>query len=640
MKRNFYCNLIIGLSVALLFAGTARAQSASDWAKKLDLLNAYPDLVVVNARIATLNATNTQAEAMAVRDHRIVALGTSAEMRSLAGPRTEILDAKGRRLIPGLVDGHTHPTRFASDHWLGEEPELMIQKYKDPQLKIAWAFGKTQGETVVALQNAVAERARELGPGKWIWVNMFAGATLPESRDILAPLFPRNPEDPDAILSRAFLDKIAPNNPLMVVTTEAIGPGMNNSLARQEWLKYRGEELFGLTARGRIMYDIFLRNRTEDIIDFITRELETCILPQGITTFSDYYSGSPQLMKAFRVMYERGQMPVRWAYWDDLGSRIDERYEFHYNQMGDIRGIGNDYIWNAGVGTEGWEQGLICTAAAPVDPNAKKPTRGAGNLSAGLRPDCAEPADFEKLPGYWNTKKALEAGLRVGYLHAYSDGTYDALIHLLEDQVNSGRMTLEQIRALRITLEHNPMVRPDQVAKLTRYGIVLGFNGYQVQGNIKGGAFLKMYGERYMNWIAPMKSLVDAGSHPVFNTDAHLHKSAKTNPWNVRMDYPPSWVGNYWAYLEFFATRYMRDNGITYNSLEALDRTTLLKSATLWGAEALFKDKDIGSLESGKLADFAILDKDYFAIPLDEIHTINTLMTVVGGKAAWKSPNF
>jgi len=71
-----------------------------------------------------------------------------------------------------------------------------------------------------------------------------------------------------------------------------------------------------------------------------------------------------------------------------------------------------------------------------------------------------------------------------------------------------------------------------------------------------------------------------------------------------------------------------------------VDRTTLLKSATLWGAEALFKDKDIGSLEPGKLADFAILDKDYFAIPLDEIHTINTLMTVVGGKAAWKSPNF
>jgi predicted amidohydrolase YtcJ len=640
IKREIRRNLLSLVSAFVLFTGIAWSQSPSDWAEKLELLDAYPDVVVVNAKIATLDKNNSEAEAMAIRNHRILALGTSDEIMEMAGPNTEILDIEGRRLIPGLVDGHTHPTRFASDHWLGEEAEFMIQQYNDPQLKIAFAFGNTQEEIIAALEKAVAERAQELGPGKWIWVNLFGGSSLSESRQILPPLFPRYPDDPNAVLSRSYLDRIAPSNPLMVATTEAIGPGMNNSLARREWIKVRGEELFGLAARGRIVYDIFLRNREEDIIDFITRELETCILPHGITTFSDYYSGSPQLMNAFRTMYERDELPVRWAYWDDLGNKIDERYEFHYNQMGDIRGIGNDYIWNAGVGTEGWEQGLICTTATPIDADAQKPNRGGGNLSAGLRPECSEPANFDELPGYWNVKKALEAGLRVGYLHAYSDGTYDALIQLLDEMIDSGRMTMEQVRNLKITLEHNPMVRPDQVAKLVNYGVVLGFNGYQVQGNIKGGAFLKIYGESYMNWIAPMKSLVDAGSHPVFNTDAHLHKSTKTNPWNVRMDYPPSWVGSYWAYLEFFATRYMRDNGMTYNALEALDRTTLLKAATIWGAEALLKDEDIGSLEQGKLADFAVLDKDYFGIPLDEIHTIQNLMTVVGGKVVWKSENF
>lgn len=645
MKRANVLYCVVSLC-ALIFSGLsvkAQGQTADQSKSILERLKAYPDLIVVNGKIASLGTNDKQItpfEAMAVRDHRIVALGTTADIRSLAGPKTEILDAKGRRVLPGLIDGHTHSTRFASDHWLGEEPELMLQKYGNPEMKIAYAFGNDQTEVLRNVELRVREREKELGPGKWIWVNMFGGKTMPESRDLLNPLFGRGLRDANAVLSRKYLDTLAPNNPLMVHTTEAIGPAMNNTLAREAWLKARGEELIGLGARGRIVYDIFLKNRNEDIVDFITRELMTCVVPHGITTFSDYYSGSTNLMKAFKSMYDRDQLPVRWAYWDDLGTQINENYAFLYNHIGDVRGIGNDYIWYAGIGTESWEQGLICTTAKPLDANAPKVSRAGGSTSQGLRADCSVPVDYEKQGGYWNAKKALEAGLRIGYMHAYSDGTYDALIHLLEESINSGKVTLQQVRDLKITLEHNPMVRPDQIAKLAKYDIILGFNGYQVQGNIKGGAFLKAYGEKYMDWMAPMNSLVKAGSHPVFNTDSHLHKGPKTNPWNVRMDYPLSWVGNYWGYLEFFATRFMRDNGITYNKAEALDRAALLKSATVWGAEALFKDKDIGSLEIGKLADFIVIDKDYFAIPDDQIHTIKTLLTAVGGKVVFKDTSY
>ena len=181
------------------------------------------------------------------------------------------------------------------------------------------------------------------------------------------------------------------------------------------------------------------------------------------------------------------------------------------------------------------------------------------------------------------------------------------------------------------------MLRPDQAEKMAMYGIMPGFNGYQVQGDIKGGAFLKVYGEQYMPWIAPVKTMADAGVKVVFNTDAHINKVL---PESKDMDYPPQWDGNIWGFMEFFASRRMPHDGITYNQSEALDKVTLMKAATIWGAEQAMNEENIGSLELGKLADFIVIDKDYFAIPADQIGTIKTLLTAVGGKVVFQDPGY
>ena len=72
-----------------------------------------PDLLLLNARIATVDAAESEAEAMAVFGGRVVALGTTAEMRALKGSGTRVLDAEGRRVIPGVVDSHAHPDAYA-----------------------------------------------------------------------------------------------------------------------------------------------------------------------------------------------------------------------------------------------------------------------------------------------------------------------------------------------------------------------------------------------------------------------------------------------------------------------------------------------------------------------------------------------
>ena len=439
-----------------------------------------------------------------------------------------------------------------------------------------------------------------------------------------------------APLTREFLDALAPDNPLMVMVGEAIGPAANNTKAKQEMEKYLGREKVGLYSRTGVLYDILLRGRTEETMDFLKRELLECLAAQGVTTFGNHYYASPSIMKIHNLLHQREELPVRWAWFvgtdwdnekDDLG--------FFYRNLGDFRGIGNDYIWNAGLSNEVWEWGPqgqggvgTCTAAQP---NPNNPVE--------LFMACSDPraTDYEQYEGYQAVQAGLENGQRIGYLHAYSDGTLDALFHMIEEAIAKGTLTLEQVRALRISTEHNPMIRPDQVEKFAKYNIMPGFNGYQVQGDIKGGASLKAYGEQYMNWMVPVKSLVDAGVHVVFNTDAHLHKG----PVEFKdMDYPAQWDGNIWAFMEFFITRVMPHDGVTYNKLEAVDKVTLMKAATIWGAEQLLNEKNIGSLEAGKLADFIVIDKDYFAIPEDQIHTIKNLMTGLGGEIVFRSPDF
>src|SRR3989304_1209991 len=142
-----FCALVLAL-----FAEKGQAQSAADWTRKLERLNAYPELIVVNGKISTMDASNREVQAMAVKSSRILALGTNDEIRFLAGPKTEVLDAKGRRVLPGLIDGHTHPHIWAAEHWLGTEGDFTSKQYNDPQLKIGYALGNDQAEGLRSLE--------------------------------------------------------------------------------------------------------------------------------------------------------------------------------------------------------------------------------------------------------------------------------------------------------------------------------------------------------------------------------------------------------------------------------------------------------------------------------------------------------
>ena len=107
MLRTF---LAVAAATALLLPIGAQAQPA--------------DLIVTNAKIATLDAASTTSQALAVRDGRIVAVGSAGELRAFSGPNTRTVDAGGRTVIPGLIDSHMHAVRAALSYstevnWIG-----------------------------------------------------------------------------------------------------------------------------------------------------------------------------------------------------------------------------------------------------------------------------------------------------------------------------------------------------------------------------------------------------------------------------------------------------------------------------------------------------------------------------------------
>ena len=105
----------------------------------------------------------------------------------------------------------------------------------------------------------------------------------------------------------------------------------------------------------------------------------------------------------------------------------------------------------------------------------------------------------------------------------------------------------------------------------------------------------------------------------------------------IHFEFPGAKERLFWA-LSIFINRKM-DNGEVVMPEESIDRVQALKLATVWAAEYVDNENKIGSLEKGKLADFIVIDKDFFTIPEEEIGSIKNLMTVVGGKVVYRSPD-
>ena len=141
------------------------------------------DMVLVNGKIVTVDAKNSVVEAVAVKDGKIIAVGSTKDVMLLVGDETETIELGGRTVLPGIIDSHTHPSELASRF-------LQVDCRVPPVKRIREILDK------------VSEKALELGPGRWIKGANFNDSKLEEKRHI----------------TRWELDESAPENPMYIVS--------------------------------------------------------------------------------------------------------------------------------------------------------------------------------------------------------------------------------------------------------------------------------------------------------------------------------------------------------------------------------------------------------------------------------------
>ena len=186
--------LILALA-ALRLAGSAQTPAVAD-------------MILVNGKVVTLDPKVPAAEAVAVKNGRILAVGTSAAIRKYAGPATQVLDVKGKLVVPGLIDAHLH---FASG---GRSLASLTFR------------GVSSVEKV---QEMVAARIKELPPGETINGGEYDHTLFPGQK------WP----------SKADLDKIAPNNAVVIRRVDGHSDWVNSEALRQSGITRDTKSPFG-----------------------------------------------------------------------------------------------------------------------------------------------------------------------------------------------------------------------------------------------------------------------------------------------------------------------------------------------------------------------------------------------------------
>jgi predicted amidohydrolase YtcJ len=557
-----------GFLDALATSATVAGLTACGFARHEEIQVA--DLILHNAKVTTLDPRRPSATAVAVVDGVIVAVGDEAAVMEKAGSHTRIVDAGGRRLIPGLNDSHTHLIRGGLNY----------------NLELRWDGVRTLADAMAMLE---AQVARTPAP-QWVRVvggfteHQFAEKRLPTLDEINAiapdtPVFIMRLYD-RALLNRAALravgyDRNTPNPPGGEIQRDGNGNPAGLLLA-----KPNAQILYSTLAAGPKLPPEYQVNSTRHF----TRELNRL----GITSVIDAGGGFqnyPEDYEIIRKLHADGELTVRIAY--NL---------FTQNSGGELADF------------DRWTKML-----SPREGDDMLRHNGAGEMLV------FSAADFElfneprpELPSELETD--LEQVVRLLAKHRWPfriHATYDQSISRILDVYEKVDREVP-FDGLHWIIDHAETISERSIDRVRALG-----GGVAVQHRMvyQGEAFVERYGAEAGSHTPPIRRMLDAGIPVGAGTDAT--RVASYNPW----------VALYWL-----STGRTIGGLQLYGDHNRLEREEALRLWTHGSAWFSSEQDRKGVLAVGQFADFSLLSADYFAVEDERIKDITSVLTVVGGK--------
>ena len=572
--RRAVLGSVAATGAALAMPAVLRGQAASSDGE---------ETLLTNGRFVTLDAARPRASAVLIRDGIIAAVGDDdLAGRALASARR--IDLGGRTVVPGLNDNHLHLTRGA--------------RYYGYELRWDGVGSLARGLEMVA------EQAARTPPGQWLRVmggwsrDQFAERRLPTPAD-LTEAAPATPVFVLYLYSRGFLN--AAGVRALGLTPDNVGekamPGARYELTDDGGAIVHAEPSAMLinTVIGSMPQPTPEEERSS--APHFYRELARF----GLTSAIDLGGGGhayPENYVATRRMAESGEMPIRITNFLppqvpgeelEIVRRFTGEYAVNFNMAERLR---------HGFEIGGMGEALAVSAYDFENFMAPRPSL---DDRPGWRDDLA-PILRHLLEARWPIR-----------VHATYDETIRRIMDVFEtahaEEVNAGRAGLHGIRW---AIEHAETIRPETIARVAALG---GGVALQDRMAFAGEVFAERYGEEAAADAPPIADLVAAGVPIALGTDGT--RVASYNPWVAL-----AWAvtGRTVGGAPLMAERHRRSR------LEALQ---LYTTAAAWfsGEEGLK-----GRIAPGQFADLAVLDRDYLAVPDGEIASIESLLTICGGR--------
>ena len=568
---------VVSCALALLLALPASAALSGQPA----------DLILVNGHILTVDPADSVVEAVAIRAGRIVAVGTSATIRALAGAKTRVIDLKGRTATPGLIDAHAHIA------------EGGVSAVYDVELANA--------TSIADVVERLKVRAAKLKPGEWILGAGWDEAKLAERRYIHA----------------GDLDDVTPANPVWLDHTTG-HYGVANSVA----LKLAHVTTATQNpAAGTIDRDA--SGAPTGVLKESAQELITKLIPP--TTAEAERAG---ILASLELMHREGMTavkdpnisPAQWEAYRALAK--DGKLTAHVCTL-----------WRTGATLESARETITRLAAVPKPPAAVHDNLIACGVKFFMDGSGAARTAWVYKPWYKNGNEV--DGGNTGYplidpaIYREQVRLYNAAgVHVSTHAVGD--------RAIDWVVDTYAEVLRAKPNRTLRHGII--------HANIPSdhaievmAALERDYDSGYPETQPPFTWWI--GDNYAANLGPE--RMGRLNPYHSYLTHGVRWAGGSDYPVTPLAARYGLWSALARETLrgsygaqpfgtaESVDIRTALKAYTIWAAHQLFLEQESGSLEVGKSADIAVWDRDLTAVPAAELKDMKCELTLFRGAVVY-----